>query len=338
VADPLERLTNLIALLLETRRPLTLEEIADALAGQYPPGETARRGAFERDKALLRAEGVPIVTEVLAGTDAGRTGYRIDRDRYELHLDLAPDETRALQLAVATVRLGVAWGDDALLKLGAGPGPGGDGPVAALPSLPSLPLLFEANTARATVGFRYGGRERRLDPYGLLARNGFWYVVGHDHTAGDRRTYRVDRIEGGVTVGEPAAFVVPDGFDVAAALPEDPKTIGGGEAVALVEVAPLRAGKVGRELGEDAVTERRDDGTVVVRVPCANADAFRSWLLGFLDDAVVLGPPDVRAGIEEWLAAVVGGAPCAAPVARRRGGGRGRHRSACVGCSSCSRG
>jgi predicted DNA-binding transcriptional regulator YafY len=309
VADPLERLTNVIALLLETREPLTLDQIADALAGQYPAGEVARRGAFERDKAVLRAEGVPIVTEVLGSEQAGRTGYRIDRDRYELRLDLSPEETRALQMAVATVRLGVAWGDDALLKLGVPDGDAGGGPVAALPSLPTLPTLFDANTVRATVRFRYGGKARRVDPYGLLARNGFWYVVGHDHGSGERRTFRVDRIEGNVTMGEPGAFQVPEGFDLAAAVPEDPKTIGvdGGAAVALVEVAPLRAGTVIRELGEAAVAERRDDGSVVMQVPCANIGAFRSWVLGLLDAAVVLSPPEVRADIEAWLAAVAQG-------------------------------
>ena len=36
MADRVERLTNLLALLLETRRPLTLHEIASELGGQYP--------------------------------------------------------------------------------------------------------------------------------------------------------------------------------------------------------------------------------------------------------------------------------------------------------------
>jgi hypothetical protein len=71
-------------------------------------------------------------------------------------------------------------------------------------------------------------------------------------------------------------------------------------------VAPIRAAKVVREVGEDAVVERRDDGTVVVRVPCGNLAAFRSWLLGLLDDAVVVGPPAVRADVVAWLAAVAG--------------------------------
>ncbi len=70
MADALERITNLIALLLETNQPVTLEQIVNEL-GQYPAGEGAQRGAFERDKALLRDLGVPIESRVLAGSDAG---------------------------------------------------------------------------------------------------------------------------------------------------------------------------------------------------------------------------------------------------------------------------
>jgi len=305
VADPLERLTNLVALLLEAREPLTLEQIADALGGQYPTGETARRGAFERDKAALRDGGVPIETEVLGGTRAGSTGYRIDRRRYELRLDLTPDETRALQMAVAAVHLRPDWSADALLKLGAADETDGADttPSAMLSSLPSLPLLFEASTRRATVQFRYNGRARAVDPFGLLTRDGFWYVAGFDHGSGEQRTFRVDRIQSDVTMGVAGAFVVPPDFDLAHVLPEDPKAMGAPRE-AVVAVSAIRANKVAREVGEDAVVERRPDGSMLVRVPCGNLPAFRSWVLGLLDDAVVVGPAEVRADVATWLAAI----------------------------------
>jgi predicted DNA-binding transcriptional regulator YafY len=326
--DPLERLTNLVALLLEARQPMTLGEIADALSGQYPTGETARRGAFERDKAALREGGVPVETAVLSGDRAGSTGYWIDRSRYELKLDLRPDETRALQMAVAAVHLQPDWSADALLKVSGGPAgddDGGEGrhgaeeesvlPAALLSSLPSLPLLFEASTTRASVRFRYNERDRVIDPYGLLTREGFWYVVGFDHGRGEQRTFRVDRIEGGVDVGVSGAFVVPVGFDLARALPEDPKAMGAAPREALVEVGPLRAAKVAREVGDEAVVARRDDGSILVRVPCGNLDAFRSWVLGLLDDAVVVEPPDVRSDVVEWLVAIRDRASAVPPVA-----------------------
>ena len=67
MAERVERLTNLLALLLETPEPLSLVEIAGELRGQYPEKDAAQRGAFERDKAALRELGVPIEQEVVVG-------------------------------------------------------------------------------------------------------------------------------------------------------------------------------------------------------------------------------------------------------------------------------
>ena len=73
-----------------------------------------------------------------------------------------------------------------------------------------------------------------------------------------------------------------------------------------MRVDPARAAAVERELGADRVLERDEDGTVEVAVPCANRPAFRSWVLGLLDHAEVVGPPDVRAEIVTWLRALAG--------------------------------
>ena len=306
MADPLERLTNLLAVLLETKVPLSLDRIFHQMPRQYPTETAARRGAFERDKGVLRSQGIPLQQSILAD---GGTGYWIDRDAYELgDLGLSEDEKRALQLAVAAVRLGVEWGDDALLKIG-----GTDGGIeatdvtAALPSLPALAPLFEAHLSRATTTFRYRGKVRQLDPWGLLSREGFWYVVGLEHGAGERRSFRVDRIENEVDVGESGSFTVPDGFDPATAVMDDPKAVGSAPGtVAHVLVGALRAHRVENEMGAANVEDRRSDGSVVVRVPCANLSAFRSWLFGLADHAEVLNPPDVRADVVAWLERLVG--------------------------------
>lgn len=305
MVDALERITNLVALLMATRAPLTQDQIVNELAGQYPAGESAQRGAFERDKALLREIGVPLDSEVLAGSDAGKTGYRIDRARYELSdLHLAADEQAALQLAVAAARLADA--QFGLLKLG---GDRSSAPVvvANIPELPALPALREASAARAEVTFGYHGSERRLQPYALLLRERFWYVIGHDVDRGEVRTYRVDRMEGDVAVGEPAAFERPADFDPRATFPTDPKLLGDEPAArAQVLVDEPRALAVETELGAAAVLEQRPDGAVVVEVPCANLDAFRSWLFGLGEHAEVLSPHDVRAAVIDWLRSLAG--------------------------------
>lgn len=299
MADPLERLTNLLALLLDAREPLTLERIANELEGAYPVELASRRGAFERDKALLRSEGIPIETTVLAN---GATGYRIRRSDYELaDLALTDDERAALQVAVATIRLGTSWGQEALWKLGDASSTPEPAQPVTLGALPNLPLLFDAQVSRSPATFRYRNEERTLDPYGLITRDGRWYVSGHDHARGELRTFRVDRIEGTVSVGSPSSFVVPDDFDAAMVLP-DPKVIGEGETVlARVHVDRLRASMVEREVGEAAVLERQGDGAIVVEVPVTNGDAFRSWLVGLLDHAQVMAPVRLRDEVVAWL-------------------------------------
>ena len=64
-----------------------------------------------------------------------------------------------------------------------------------------------------------------------------------------------------------------------------------------------------REVGESAVVERRDDGGVVVRVPCTNLPAFRSWVIGLLEHAEVLSPREVRDDLVSWLSSMVGEEP-----------------------------
>jgi predicted DNA-binding transcriptional regulator YafY len=314
--SPLERVTNLLTLLLETRVPLTLKQIANELAGMYPDKPVALRGAFERDKAVLRDIGVPIETEVLGGDQAGETGYRIDRDRYELRgLQLDDDERHALQMAVATIRSDT--GQEGVWKLGGSVLPTST-VVANVAQLEALPTLRAASGDRRTVGFRYRDTDRELDPYGLLLREGFWYVIGHDHRYDEVRTYRVDRIQGAVTVFADRTFERPAGFDVRAAFPADSKMLGarddGDDTATHAEVAvdPPLAQVVRVELGADAVIAERGAGTVVFRVPCANLDAFRSWVLGLGQHAEVLGPPEIRADVVAHLRSIVAGASGAA--------------------------
>jgi len=48
------------------------------------------------------------------------------------------------------------------------------------------------------------------------------------------------------------------------------------------------------------------DGSIDVEVPCVNRDAFRSWVLGLTNHAVVVEPADLRAEIIDWLQGVAG--------------------------------
>lgn len=305
IPDRLERLTDLVLVLLNAKRPVSLEEIAREVPG-YPPSHGARRQAFERDKRLLREEGIPVSTEPLPGAE--QFGYRINPDSFYLpDLGLQPDEQAALHLAVAGVHLGDPSGRNALLKLGAS-GIGDARAVASVVPPEALVPLYDALQIRAEVTFTYRGEPRRVFPTALAFRGGKWYLAGWDRGRSAARRFRVDRIEDTPTIGRPGSATLPEEFDAQQAAPDGPWRIGeADEDAVLLLVDPVEARRVVQEVGERAVEERRPDGSVVLRLGVSSPDVLRSWVLGLLDHAEVLGPPAWRSSMAEWLGQVAAG-------------------------------
>lgn len=305
MADRVERLVNLTATLLDTRRPLTLDELAERLEPAYPTDKAAQRRAFERDKETLRDLGVPITIETIDAL-GGEQGYRIRPEDYYLpDLGLTADERAALHVAVSAVRLLGGAGREGLRKLGGFEGAGA-APLARLETAPALGDLFDAVAKRRVVTFDYRGEARRLEPYGVVHRFGHWYVVGRDLDREAPRAFRVERIEGAPTFGDPGAFVPPPDVDPADFLRDDPLAYGEEQPVeARVLVDATRAAWVIDELGEDAVVERREDGSAVVALSVVNRAAFRTWVVNLLEHAEVLEPPELRTELVDWLRALV---------------------------------
>lgn len=308
--DKLERLLNLIAALLETPRAMSAEEIHQKVPG-YPEdsGPTFRR-AFERDKDDLREMGVPLRMETVPGSDPPLTGYRIPRDEYYLRdPGLEPDELAALNLAATAVHLDGAHGLGGLWKLGgveadAAPAEGEVAPLGQLPIDAHLATAFQAVAERRVVRFGYRGEERTVDPYRLDFQLGRWYLTGFDHLRGEERNFRFDRIEGELTAGAPRSFERPEG--VVPGVERSAWQMGEGEpVVAELLVDADQAALARHELGSSAVAEEQPDGAVRFSVPVTNRAGFRSMVLGYLDHAEVLGPPDLRAELVAWLEAQV---------------------------------
>jgi proteasome accessory factor BC len=302
--DRLERVTDLVLVLLDTQQPLTLDAIAHQVPG-YPTEHAARRQAFERDKRLLRDEGIPVVTQRLPGNE--QYGYLIDRDSFYLpEMDLEPDEQVALHLAVAGVHLGDPSGRDALLKLGAA-GLGDVRPIASLVPPAALIELYEAVRTRSDATFIYRGTTRRIAPVGLWFRFGHWYLVAWDLEREAVRTFRVDRIDGEVVRGEPGRGAVPDGVevDVEAALPDEPWEADGDDRIEMrIRVDALEARRVVDEVGEDKVAARDEDGAVVLVLGVASFPSIRSWVVGLLEHATIIEPPAFRDELVAWLTAL----------------------------------
>jgi len=320
--DKLERILTLTATLLEATRPLSAEELRDKIPG-YPENKASFRRQFERDKDDLREMGIPLSVEEVPGTDPPLLGYRIRRDDYYLRdPGFTADELAAVHLATSLVRLDTARGIEGLLKLegvadepagAVGGGGGADDALADLPGDPNLARAFSAVVERRPLTFTYRDRERVVDPHRIEYQRGRWYLQGREHDADGAddvdptttKSFRIDRIEGAVAVGEPRSFVPPPVVD--AGRPAQPWEYGEGEpVVAHLLVDAGQAAWAVQHLGDDAVVDRRADGSVVVEVRVTNPDAFRSFVLTFLDHAEVLAPPALRDDVVAWLRELAG--------------------------------
>lgn len=301
-----ERMLNLLALLSVRSQPLTLKQIRQELTGQYSDQNEAARAQFERDKSELRELGIPIDMVVLGGEQAGETAYRVNRNNYELSdANFTPEEVEALQIAAATVRLGAQEGEVALWKLGAERVDPSIGPRATIGFTdPHLDTILAAIGKRAPLTFHYKGESRTVDAYGMLARKGFWYLVGYDHLRKAQRVFRVDRIEGGVVAGKPKSYTIPSGLNIAKAVPTDRQMMAAGDyehSTARVKVDASLVRTVAREFGREAIIGENPDGSAVFEIPCSNSYAFRLWLFAMVDKAEVIEPVDVREMVVRWL-------------------------------------
>ncbi|MBX6386276.1 MAG: YafY family transcriptional regulator [Microbispora sp.] len=306
-----ERLLNLVICLLATRRPLTAEQIRQAVPGYDPDNDEAFQRMFERDKNELREIGIPI--EVHKDPWEDDPGYRIVREAYELpEITLEPDEAAVIGLAAQVwQRASLAEAaSGALLKLTAG---GVHADLAESPLElrvdtrdPAFPALWEAVRDRRVVAFDYRSAgsgsvlRRTVEPWGVVSRRGRWYLIGHDRDRGATRVFRLSRITGAVsTLGRPGAFTVPEGLDL--------RSMVGYQDLPNERVALVRVRK-GTCLGlrHAAQAVRPGDGEWdEAEVTFADPEWLAGWLASLGPDAVVMDPPDAREAVIRRLKGAV---------------------------------
>jgi len=301
---PLERLIDLVALLLEARRPLTFDDIRGLIPAYQQQDVSSAKRMFERDKDILREVGIPVD---LDATDAWEVeqGYRIRKDQYYLpEVAFTAEEVWALFVAAHTPgESGEA--EQAFQKLSAGtetnvltamadrtPAPGVD------PSGPHLGAIADALARRRAIRFRYRPTQgkpgrREVDPYALVFRSGHWYLVGRDRGREEVRSFRLSRLLSPVKeAGEASA--PPEGFDAARQLEAGPWGLGRPAERARVAFSPKVAWWAVPDVPGAEVLRTRRDGWVEVDVPASQTDSFVSWVLSFGPDARVYSPRPIR--------------------------------------------
>jgi proteasome accessory factor B len=324
----IERLINLTAALLATDRALTSEELSERVPG-YPEDRLAFRRQFERDKDALRELGMPLVLIHLATNGAEMAAYRIDRDRYYVKdPGLTPSELSALTLAARLVRLdaGSRIGGDgadgapnamsAMWKLRsdrveqalAGTSSAEDRRVTTdveLPTDAALGTIFEAIAAGRSLNFTYRDEARHVVPRALSFEKGRWYLAAYDTKRADDRSFRIDRMDADVHLGNVVADPMAASRETKAPRSmQRPWELGEDEpVVATVLVDASQAPWATRSVAPTDVATN-EDGSVVLTLRVRNPSSFRSFVLGFLDSAEILSPDTFRSDMIEWLSSL----------------------------------
>ncbi|MFI6817998.1 helix-turn-helix transcriptional regulator [Nonomuraea sp. NPDC050328] len=296
-----ERLLNLVICLLATRRPLSAEQIRQAVPGYDRESDEAFQRMFERDKNELREIGIPI--DVLRDPWEDEPGYRIERQAYELpEITLEPDEAAVLGLAAQVwQRASLAEAaSGALLKLRAGgvqteQALGGALELRVDTKDPAFPALWEAVRDRKVVRFDYRGsgsenvRTRTVEPWGVVSRRGRWYLAGFDRDRQAPRAFRLSRILGEVATLRGPSVSVPEGVDLRelVGFPDEPMEER--TAVLLVRRGTCEGlRQVARAVHENA------DGWDRVELRFGDPERLAGWLASLGADVRVAEPPDAR--------------------------------------------
>lgn len=291
------RARRLMALLpfLREQRSIPLAALAEAVgsdASQIAADLSVLSlcGADERDPSQL--VGVMVegdVAEVFADLPALERPVRLTRD-----------EARALLTALQSI--GIGAGSPFVRKLSgfatsaldpaelaatvrAAFAPSGQAAVLA-----ALNLAAERHVA-TRIGYMSADADREstrvVHPYALFRWRDTWYLLAFCETAGEERTFRVDRITSVETTGVP--FEVPPGFAASPSPLPDLETL---------PRAAIRFAADAPDLNErdwpGATFEHAGDGTVLAEVPFAGGAWIARAVAARLGDAEVLAPADLR--------------------------------------------
>ena len=297
----IERLINLTIALLATKRFLTKSEIFRSVDGYEGTEETKER-MFERDKDDLRNLGVVIEVGSFDPLFEDEAGYRIKPERYALDLGKITGVQVALLSLAAEAWRGAALDDAAHSALTKLRSIGVESDLDAIPAIaPRLnpahkdfAIITTAISKRQRISFTYFSstlerQSRTIQPFAIATKNSYWYVAGNDIEKSQLRTFRLDRIDGQISLIKGAGgYEIPAGFDIFQSLSNEP-----GAKAATIDI---RKGKA-QLLRTNASSIVDKDEWDQITVKYFEAQTLIDLVLWHGEDALVIAPSELRSDL-----------------------------------------
>jgi len=142
--------------------------------------------------------------------------------------------------------------------------------------------------------------KRKVDPYALVFRSGWWYLVGYCHTRSALRTFRVDRIQKLILLEQ--AFAIPDDFNIHAYLEVEFKeqNIIHAHLHFIPEAAQMVKGN--RSIWE--TIQENPDGSVEAVLISPDLPFLASMVMSFGPWTTVLEPQELKDMVREWAQSI----------------------------------
>jgi predicted DNA-binding transcriptional regulator YafY len=158
---------------------------------------------------------------------------------------------------------------------------------------------------RVNMGYRSSNSphptQRELDPYALIHRWGWWYVIGYCHLRKAVRSFRVDRIESLEMTD--LLFGSPEDFDVQAYLAQDWVAPPQVQARMRFSADMAHLALYNRAYWESV--EEEPDGSVIVSFSAPELYWAASTVMAYGPIVEALEPPELRVMLGEWARGTV---------------------------------
>lgn len=228
----------------------------------------------------------------------------------ELARPMRPTASEAMRLVLTVDAVADLLGDElpalrsALDKIRAALGIPASAADVVGPSGPAtLSVLREAVRASHRVRLAYQGRadaapqDREVDPWALHVVDGSWYLQGHDHRAGARRVFRLDRIASVTATDQPVTVAAPDELEPPRYVPEE-------DHLAVVLEVTARGRWINDAVSVEEV-EERDDGGARLRLRTDAPGWLARLVVMAAGEARVLAPAELREQVAAIAAAAL---------------------------------
>lgn len=205
-----ERLMDLVLLLINSKAPLTINQIRERVPGYDQSNPESFKRMFERDKEALREASIPLETVTFDSAGGDGQAYSISKRDWllpDLHL------TKRERMLIAFAATG--WQNHHLAQTARQAARQIGGRVSLANTRNQLRLGFdqrnlaevlEAIRLHKALSFAYASKLtgttsiRNVDPWQAVCRLGSWYLICFDRDKKDVRTFRISRIIGQVEI------------------------------------------------------------------------------------------------------------------------------------------